>query len=369
MNRVSNIILLRVEASKSKGMGHLIRCLNLFACFPKSFMLHILLKKMEGQEAVLEYIKSLDYSYSLLDKNINWIEDAKQTVLLLKKLRANLLITDLCHWDMLQQEELLYLYHQKIKQIAPESLFIFSIEDSRLKSFASDLVLLPNPISDELPMDYEFDANTKLIYGNEYYISNPSFSKIDFRSRQIKKVAKNILISIGGGDPYKVTNKIIEILAKENLESLNVKIIVGISRSVQEQELFESVSKENTSIEILYFTNEMARLFLWADIAIVGEGNIKFEAALTGTPSLLITQFDHSSKPITYYIEKETAIYVGKAEVLKAESFISSLQNLINDFEQRKKMSKNGLVTFTNKGAEQIYTKYLEQILQNLYEL
>lgn len=360
MTKAQINIILRLEASHKKGLGHLMRCINLCSHFPIAPQLHVLLKKEAQQTAILELLKKNNCKFLLLDTDISQEEEIEQVFAYATAHASRLIITDLCHWEILHQEDYLYQYHQRLKERCQSAIYVFSIEDARLRKFSSDLVLLPNPVSDQVP-DYEADAACEVIYGNEYYIANPIFNVYSFDERTIKPIAKNILVVIGGSDPYNITFKLAQVL--KDFKQQTIRLIIGLSRSKEEKELFAALELAHDNIEVLAFTNNIVEQFLWADVAITGEGNIKFEAALTGTPTLLLTQFDHSSAPVAYFISKKTCLYLGRGEDFDEAAIRESIKQLLASLALRKELSQNGIHTFSANGGSAIYTNYLKDII------
>jgi spore coat polysaccharide biosynthesis predicted glycosyltransferase SpsG len=108
----------------------------------------------------------------------------------------------------------------------------------------------------------------------------------------------------------------------------------------------------------------MAELFLWADLSITGEGFVKYEAAITGTPNLMISQFDHDSLPIQSFLKIGSAKYLGPGENLSEHDIAAAIDTLLNDFEARSALSKAGKKALDGRGIERIFNEILKNIFQ-----
>ena len=98
----------------------------------------------------------------------------------------------------------------------------------------------------------------------------------------------------------------------------------------------------------------MPELFTWADIAVVSGGLSKYEAALTGTPSLVIAQTEHEVDWMDKFESAETADYVGYAKDISVPMLIDALDHLNTDRQARETMSTRGKALVAGAGVHRI---------------
>lgn len=349
-------IVVRLEASKKMGLGHILRCLNLISIFPNQFHFIFLIKADGDQSDIQKLLKEKGHQLILLDENLNWTEDQQKTIETIKNTDAIAFINDLIYFDLLDQPEFIHDYVKLVSDAVP-TCFTITLGDPRVYKYYADLVINPNPTLGKTESDFKNEKG-KTLFGSQYFLAHPRFQEFDFKSKEIKEKAENILVSIGGSDPFKVTNKIADLL--KSMDSVNIRILIGMSRSPEEREFFQKIQKVNPNIQCLEFTNNMAGEFYKADIAIVGEGNIKFESALSGTPTILITQFDHDSDPVNYYKSQGTSIYAGRGDQFDQKAFLDTLTELINNKEKRQELSQKGFENYNPEGAKMIFETYIK---------
>mgnify|MGYP001262320446 FL=1 len=179
-------ILVRLEYSSKIGLGHITRCLNLLHYAEDVLNVYILVKYKIKKKLPLNNPFNTQLIY--LDEDITDDSDAIQTAIIAKKNNCELVITDLFHNEMSKNLDRLYYYHEKLKK-ALDEIYLFSIEDSRLTKFSSDIALIPYPYFKSV----ERYPKQNFFKGLEYYIVHPSFTKYSFTSKKIKLVTWKIL--------------------------------------------------------------------------------------------------------------------------------------------------------------------------------
>ena len=322
-------ILVRLEYSSKIGLGHITRCLNLLHYADDLLNVYILVKYKIKKKLPLHYPFNTQLIY--LNEDITDDIDALQTAIIAKKNNCELVITDLFHNEMLKNLDRLYYYHKKLKK-ALDEIYLFSIEDSRVTKFSSDTTLVPYPYFKSV-VKY---PKQNLLKGLEYYIVHPSFTKHSFTLKKIKLVADKILIFISGSDQFGGTYKILSSIQK--LDNIHCKVILG---SAFDLKYYDLIKNKFERFDLIDFTNDLGELFAWADCAIVGEGNIKFDALYSNTPSLMFTQFEHDSKPIMEFEKLEVGKNSGNIHELSEKEIKNYISNFLVNYNLRDQYSKN----------------------------
>jgi len=97
----------------------------------------------------------------------------------------------------------------------------------------------------------------------------------------------------------------------------------------------------------------------------LGEGLVKCEAAIVGTPSIIITQFDHDSKPLVDFFKIGCSRHLCVADDISKVNVPKAILDILNNYEVRQKMSEAGIDYFDGKGAIRIYNKVLKKLFVN----
>lgn len=343
-------LVFRADVSSEVGFGHMIRCLNLVEGLPTKVIPYLISRFDTNLVQFTKLLSDKGWKIIGIPENITILEDANLTAKYVNEIKASVLVTDLVHHGNIAKPDNLVNYHRELKKLGVP--FIISIEDCRMKGFSSHIAIVPIPCKKFKPKSKKRD-NCKIMTGYEYFIFNPRFFPI--KKRIIRERANRVLVCIGGTDPKGITLKIVESLDRMKKNKTIAKIILGSgSKNYQFGKLSE-ICDSNPNLELISFSDSIIELFYWADIVVVGEGLIKYEAALTGTPSLLITQIDHDSIPVQGFIEIGCSKYIGKGHEITTNEIFKEINNLLYDYDMRTEFSRAGQNTFNNNGVLNIY--------------
>jgi spore coat polysaccharide biosynthesis predicted glycosyltransferase SpsG len=98
----------------------------------------------------------------------------------------------------------------------------------------------------------------------------------------------------------------------------------------------------------------MAELMLWADLAIIGDGLTKYEAAVTGTPSLMVSRPGSPSKLNRAFAETGATHSLGLWTELEVERLSETIHQALRDHSWRAKLSRKGKALVDGRGRERI---------------
>ena len=170
-----------VKSNKKIGFGHLMRC-------------KVLLKKFQR----------------MIKCNIKFFSK----VYLNKLSNFNIVITDLPD-----------INEKQLKQIKKHNKLLVSIDDGHKIKFPSDILINPN-INPKIK-NYFF-KKTKYFSGKDYIILREEFEKFAKKTKIILKKSKQIFVCFGGSDAKNLTEKLIRIFKKINLNPLvRINFILG----------------------------------------------------------------------------------------------------------------------------------------------
>lgn len=343
-------VVCRAEASNRIGLGHLVRCINLLQAFPIPVEISFVLTKQEGQDSIYNLLESRGIHFELIPAGTEPVNDAVETAVIAKQKEAAFILTDICTADIIAAPNPMLEYHILLRAegVAP----VCAIGDSRLFKYGADVAVIPYPKMEGSP---EMSQNT--LFGLDYFIAGPAFIGRDFSTREIASKGTKVLAVVGGSDPFGVTPVIAEGLMLFDAGDVEARIILGAAMADSLKQEVHEICAGSQHIELLDFTDDMCEQFLWCDVAIVGEGNVKFEAAMTGTPAVLITQFEHDSPPIRHFNNLGCAKYIGAAQEQDSKRIFEYLSALLADREQRQNLADKGRVAVDNKGASRIFEK------------
>jgi UDP-2,4-diacetamido-2,4,6-trideoxy-beta-L-altropyranose hydrolase len=339
-------VLFRAEASNTLGLGHLMRCLALASSMPASWA-RCLVMMARPSESVLSVIPE-DWHVVSLPVDARPKDDARLTAAAATRLNANIVVTDLCHQDMLKEPNALAAYHGQLR--ANMAARLISIGDCRVPRYASDLAIVPY----DCPGPAGFDEDERILTGLNYYICRPEFAEAAAADREIGGEGCRILVCIGGSDPLGATAMVAKALSGEGFDGVEARLIVGAGASDGLFAEVKEICRGREGLSVRRHAENICADLCWADLAVLGEGLTKFEAALVGTPSLIISQFDHDSEVVRRFYAYGTAKYAGRVDELTAADIAREILTLLDDADARRTQSLAGRKLLDGHGAQRI---------------
>ena len=195
---------------------------------------------------------------------------------------------------------------------------------------------------------------TKLCLGIKFICFNKD---IIVKKKIIKTIPKNLLIALSGNSKKRITIRILKSILKTT-QNLKIKVI----NDNLSNEIGDGLSN-GKSITYLNNKHNINNLLDWSDIAILGEGLLRFEASVKGIPNIFINNIENNKfnmKLIKDYLSYKSSIFF-KCQNFDQSKFINKFQELFTNHQLRKNLSKNGLKYFDAEGHKRIY-KEIEKI-------
>jgi spore coat polysaccharide biosynthesis predicted glycosyltransferase SpsG len=174
------------------------------------------------------------------------------------------------------------------------------------------------------------------LYGASYILLREEFSNCP--QKKIKEKVKKILVTMGGSDHKGITIKAVEAI-EEIKQSLEVVVIMGRGFS-REEELRKIVENSYKKYILKHDEEKIYKDMQWADLAIAGAGVTMFELLCCGTPSLIIPLDEDQEKNTNQFVERNLIINLGVGEYLTKEKISFILNNLMENYETRERISR-----------------------------
>ena len=172
--------------------------------------------------------------------------------------------------------------------------------------YHADVVLNQNITASEA-MYANRSSHTRLLLGTQFTLLRREFLKYRGLWREVSPPPRKVLVTLGGTDPGNFTQKIIEVLAEENL---HVKAVVGGSNPHLEslRQCVERIRNKPACIELLVNPRDMPELIYSADLAFAAGGSTVWELFFLGLPSVLFKTTDNQGGVTEYLARHGLAI-------------------------------------------------------------
>ena len=197
------------------------------------------------------------------------------------------------------------------------------------------------------------DKSVKIYTGNDFFIFRDEFSNT--KSFKVKKQANRVLVTMGGSDPFMLTE-----MVSDSLEMISFPLTIHYILGAGFDNLRIKTLKSkhfNTIHQIEYHKNinNIARIMVENDIAIINGGNTRFELTLLGVPFVSIS-FNEIQNSIANKLQltgvgENLGIYFN----ITPSQIANSTKNILNNFVYRKAISKKLKERINNNGANKIY--------------
>ena len=331
------MILIRADANKIIGVGHVMRCLSIG---------HEISKKGED---VLFVTADHDgdglihqNGFESICLNSNWanmddeIADIKRVLL---DKHPSLFFID--SYYVTQK------YFKEIKN------YVKTVYMDDLNSAIWDVDYLINYNIFSLIFDYSIyeSTNTRLLLGTQYAPLRNEF-KIS-NEFTIREEVKNIFVSAGGSDPTGITEKIIENICPI-IESVSFHFIVGPLNPRKEHILEIADHVGNAVIHV----NEknMSDLMKTCDVAVSASGSTLYELCAVGIPTITYSLADNQLMATEEFAKQGILLSIGDCRENKdfVYQIREQIKMLCDDRELRLDLSSRMRNIVDGRGAERI---------------
>lgn len=327
-------VLFRVDGSLEIGLGHIMRCLAIAQEFKQQLGLDPIFALKYYDKKVSQLIKRFGFNVREIgdDKTSN---DALSIEEIAQKYKAKIIIMDLSHAAIVNKAR---DFSNVLKELKGKGYYLVVIDGglehdciSLRQKIISDMVIIPYFDSEKIV--YKLNKKAKALLGPDYFVFRNEFRQARKRDKRIKKNIENILLTMGGSDPFELTPKIVKFLIRLGKSSLSIHIIQGLNFSSKVKNKIKELRKEwDGNYNVLNGTNNMADLMNRCDMAIINKGLTQYEAAFIGIPYLAVTKQDFNSP----------------------ELLASKIKKIFNNVKLRRNLSKKRKQQLDGKGVNRI---------------
>lgn len=317
-------ILIRADGGKTIGMGHIMRT-SVLAEELKQFA-EVSYACLEGEEFDLgvSCLKQNGYSVLRLPKEdlLNRLKDIDYDCMMVDNYNV-----DSDFFNGLKRKGTLLGY----------------IDDLKKEEYPVDFIINQNPYA--LDLNYRKEKYLKTFLGIKYVLLRKEFQNQS--KRYIDPVCKDILVTVGGSDINRITEKIILNILKEELE-VTLHVVIGPAFPKGYLDTFSHPKVK------LYYNPIMSDLMKKCDLAVSACGSTVYELAACGTPTIGIVVADNQM--MAYEKLKQLGIIKGS----NVENILDSIKEMT--YEKRLEMSRKGQELVDGLGAKRLASEIIRLI-------
>lgn len=310
--------LICIESSKKRGMGHLFRALLYTSYLKKERIPFLILINNDSRSIEILEKKGLPYIIADYGDETDWETEVIQ--------RYGVKV-----WleDKFETTEIM------IKHIVANDSVLFCMVDE----FGDSASYADIHFGGMLYLTGGTVTGKKIYCGSEYVILNP---EID-RYKRIRNNISNIIVTLGGSDPFGATVDVVKELANTEY---NVEVVIGPNFDYREE--LDEINKKKYPIKqnLPSLISEFSKF----DFAITGGGITCCEANASGLPCMVIANAPHEIHTGRYIERKGGGIYAGSYDDWD-RSRILAIQEM--DIAQ---MSRKGMESFDTGALKRMFT-------------
>ena len=345
-------LLIRADANTQMGIGHVMRCLALAQGW----------KARGGQATFITACESDGLRHRLSNEGFQVIAVEKPYPDLADwKITSQALAAHSDAWVVLDGYHFVPTYQRQIKEAGHRLLVIDDM--AHLDHYYADVVLNQNINAERLR--YSCEPNTRLLLGTRYVLLRSEFLAWRGWQRQIPKVARKVLITLGGGDPHNQNMKVIRALQQGGVDELEAVVVVGASNP-HFRELQSAIRNSQFAIRLVQNVTNMPELMAWADMAVSAGGSTCWELAFMGLPTVVLVLAENQQGIAAGLGRAGVVLDLGWYTEASITQIADTLVALLEDCGLRRQMSQRGRELVDGVGVERVVERLRTQSHSNL---
>jgi spore coat polysaccharide biosynthesis predicted glycosyltransferase SpsG len=235
-----------------------------------------------------------------------------------------------------------------LSSLRDAGMYVIARDDLALQPFPCQMVINGNADADRLPYESS-SGDTFFLLGARYMVLKEEFwSPVP---RKPAKTVGNVLVIMGGTDPYDLMPKILKLL-DDIAGDFTVTAVVGPFFHNAES-VRKAAVKANRPVKIISSPLTVCDLMLEADLAISAAGQTLYELASAGCPTIGVAIADNQRGQLKALAEAGVLLMAGDATG-NSDIVINIgrlLEPLLSDFEARTTLASAAQRTIDGQGA------------------
>ena len=299
-------VFFRTKGNQAQGWGNVLRQITLAKSLKKKYKIFFF---VQSDSKLKNFLKSLPFKVNFLPENLSLAQE--------KKIINNFPNPNFTLIEMLYPKTTIQNFYKKITK---EKVIVY--DDILDGKYTSDYLISCQGIEKKIK---KINKKCRIFNDLMFYPVNNELMRLSKKKKNIKKKINNISILLGGSYYGDIYYKIIKILKLNNFE--NIKIIASQKNFFKTKKKIKMI---NPKIKVYKNINNPGKFLQNSDLAIVGGGYTKVEAAIVNTPFISISMHKHQKNLIKNFNQK-----------LKLPNFYIHKDNVIRDLEKYVYYFKN----------------------------
>lgn len=346
----NQLLLIRADANKKIGLGHVMRCLTIAEAAKKAGVKSLFLL---ADDNAGEWLQERGQAYCVLHtEGVDMEAELPALEAAVKGSGFSEAVFLLDSYRITKE------YVQKLKTFLNEkNIRLALMEDYGSSPYQADILVNYNIYG----TDFSYKENAaKTLLGCRYMPLRQAFVQQEY---EVREQVKNILITTGGSDACQIGIKFAKLLADRAFAG-NAQLILHIvcGRFSQSREALLAFAKQKSNITVYTDVKEMWTLMAKCDAAISAAGTTLYELCAVGVPTICFSFADNQILPGKAFAKHTPIPYAGDYEQnpdAVCAAILDGLEKLCSMPQQkRKQMSIELKELVDGKGAERIVQEF-----------
>lgn len=321
------------KASNRLGLGHVKRCLRLGNALKAE---NIEVTFSSPEDDMVRSLSHKEFDYQSLKKGSNNKISFKEN---------EFEEYDLALFDLLEEN----LDQFDFEGQTCKTAFIYTFEPQQIFGEPSVIIYPGVKKIDDNEVQLS-NKSIKLYSGPEYIILDQKFTEGE-KIPPIFQEVKNILITMGGSDPFDLTNTLLNCF-QEIERNFIIDIVAGPGYENLEDLKFRA-GKSTHQCKIHFNLPSLIKLMEQADLVFAPGGTTRFELCALGVPFVLLAFNQKQEMNNAFFVENyNVGFNLGLGEEISSQKLSGIIDRIENNKTTVQKMSKRGQEIVDGKGLQ-----------------
>lgn len=343
-NAVSPLLLIRADATRQMGSGHVMRTLALARDW-RTRGGRVLFVSHCDSPAMRARLDDFGLPHCRINAPHPDATDLPQTLEAIERHRPACILLDGYHFTA--------GYQQAIQNAGSPVALLDDLAHHSL--YHADLIVNQNAYAADLT--YRCAGETRIMRGTRCALLRPEFDAWRAWQRQTLPVAHNVLVTMGGSDPDNATAKVIQALQSWRGQHYDVQVVVGPANP----HLFTlrgMVEESSGNIALVTSPPDMPSLMAWADLAVAAAGTTALELAFMQVPTLALVLADNQERVAAAHHAAGSLHNLGRQETISPQNLACAIRQLAASVNRRDAMARKGRLLVDGMGLRRVGSEF-----------
>lgn len=343
---MKNGLLIRVDASSTIGLGHVMRCKALAHAWlqsPEYLPGPVTFVCRQAPEWVIEQLHADGMRTVELAASSGSAADAHELLMLGRKLQPLWYVVDGYQFDA--------AYQETVRNDGDRLLLLDDFGSG--DRYAPTMLLNQNVNAVADLYAGRLPASSRLLLGPRYQLIDARIRRLRTEETSVADRVEHILVTVGGADPDQVTASVLALIERLDLPRVETRVLMGPAFPHSDM-LIHAASALSGGCRLLPPAADMATHLAWADLAITAAGTTYWQLACLGVPAFVLAlRAEHEA--LGSGLEKEgLALFIGPPARWEAPELLARMRHFLADRDMRLTMSRTMRRWVDGYGAERV---------------